>query len=53
MENGTTVIEGTLGQAVAGEVSIEKTELCSGFWCGADDVYEPPDNHIHLPLLMR
>jgi hypothetical protein len=49
----TTVLNTTIGQAVVGEVSDGKLGLCSGFWCGSDDIYNPPDIHIYLPLVLR
>jgi hypothetical protein len=53
LKAGTTVINATIGQPVVGEVSTSKLDLCSGFWCGSDDVYNPPKITIYLPVVMR
>jgi hypothetical protein len=51
----STGIQGTIGQAVVGVVADEndKYEICSGFWCGSEDVYDPPKVNIYLPLVVR
>ncbi|MGC9398379.1 MAG: hypothetical protein ACP5HM_04515 [Anaerolineae bacterium] len=43
-----TTLRGTIGQAVAGEVSNTDHQLCSGFWCGAMVEY-----NLYLPLVLR
>jgi hypothetical protein len=41
------VLDGTVGQAVAGTVSSTPYELCAGFWCGMG-MYR-----VYLPLVLR
>ena len=53
VEADKTIIMGTIGQAISGETQDEKHYIHSGYWCGADDVYDPPDIFIYLPLVMR
>jgi len=49
LESGSVVVEGTLGQPVAGVVSQSPLELCSGFWCDAGG----GGYKLFLPLLRR
>ncbi len=44
---GSYVLEGTVGQPVAGVVAVGSYELCSGFWCGLS-VF-----HNLLPLIIK
>jgi hypothetical protein len=43
------VLESTVGQAVAGEVSSATHYLCSGFWC--EDA--PQRYRVYLPVTQR
>jgi len=47
--NGAVVLEGSLGQGVAGTVSQSSLEVCSGYWCGAG----VPDFRMYLPLVKK
>jgi hypothetical protein len=47
---GTYVLEGTVGQAVAGESSDAMRQLCSGFWC--EDMVSH-QGKVYLPALLR
>ncbi|MBI5033288.1 MAG: hypothetical protein HZB51_22440 [Chloroflexi bacterium] len=44
---GNYVLEGTIGQPVAGIVSTGSYNLCSGFWCGLG-VF-----HNLLPIILK
>lgn len=44
---GIYVLEGTVGQPVAGVVAIGSYELCSGFWCGLGLF------HDFLPIILK
>ena len=46
--NGSVVLEGTLGQSVAGTVSQAPLEMCSGYWCGGVS-----GSHIYLPMVKK
>jgi hypothetical protein len=50
LQAGPYVLEGTAGQAVAGEASNATHQLCSGFWC-EDMVYH--QSKVYLPLVLR
>ena len=52
ISNGTTELVTTIGQPVVGMVSEEKYILCSGYWCGSEDMYIVPQ-YIYLPLVMK
>jgi hypothetical protein len=41
------VLDGTVGQAVAGTVSNTPYDLCAGFWCGMGQY------KVYLPLVLR
>ena len=47
--SGSVVVEGTLGQSVAGAVSQSPFELCSGYWCDTG----VSGHQIFLPLVRR
>ena len=47
--NGSVVLDGTLGQPVAGAVSQAPLEMCSGYWCGAG----VSGFQVYLPLVKR
>jgi len=49
LASGSVVLEGTLGQGVAGMVSQSPRELCSGYWCGAD----VSGYKLYLPIVKR
>ena len=49
LESGSVVVEGTLGQSVAGAVSQSPFELCSGYWCDTG----VSGHQIFLPLVRR
>jgi hypothetical protein len=42
-------LDGTVGQAVAGEAGSATHQLCSGFWC--EDMVAK--QRVYLPLVMR
>ncbi len=48
VSNGSLVLEGTAGQALAGSASQDSTQLCSGYWCGSEYTYP-----LYLPLVKR
>ena len=45
-------LDGTIGQVSAGKVSSGNLSLCSGFWCGSEDIYEEVEN-LYLPLISK
>lgn len=47
-QNGKFSIKGTIGQPVAGMVSIPQREIQSGFWNGSIPTYE-----VFLPSIMK
>ena len=47
--SGSVILEGTLGQPVAGVVSQAPREVCSGYWCGAD----VSNYKLYLPIARR
>ena len=49
LESGSVVVEGTLGQPVAGVISQSPLELCSGYWCDTG----VSGHQIFLPLVRR
>jgi hypothetical protein len=44
------VLEGTVGQTVAGETSDATHQLCAGFWC--EDMVSH-QGKVYLPLVLR
>jgi hypothetical protein len=38
--NGALVLEGSTGQSVTGGINKDSTELCAGYWCGSEEIYE-------------
>ena len=46
--DGVYTLSSTIGQPVVGGVSLNGTELCSGFWCRVWSVF-----NVHLPLIQR
>jgi hypothetical protein len=52
VSNGDLVLEGTTGQALTGIVNEISSQLCSGYWCGSEEIYEyfyP----LYLPVIKR
>lgn len=47
-EGGMYSLDGTVGQAIAGQASALPYDLCAGFWCGAAVQYR-----LYLPLVLR
>jgi hypothetical protein len=39
VSSGVYILEGALGQPMSGEVDEDSTVLCSGYWCGSEEVY--------------
>ncbi|MBN2550832.1 MAG: hypothetical protein JXB15_16840 [Anaerolineales bacterium] len=52
VSSGTVVVEGSIGQPVTGPVSQGAASVCSGYWCGAGDIYLP-DRVVYLPVVIR
>jgi hypothetical protein len=50
LEAGNIQLHSVIGQGVAGRISLEKTEVCSGFLCLWEKVFE---FFNFLPLLFR
>ena len=48
LEQGDLSLDYTIGQPVAGQLSIGDTTLCAGYWCGAS-----AKNHVYLPLVLK
>jgi hypothetical protein len=48
-EAGGYVLQGTIGQAIAGKTSQGTYDLCSGFWCGG----ATSTQSIYLPLTLN
>lgn len=46
-EAGGYVLDGTVGQAIVGQVSNAPYDLCAGFWCSAGGY------RVYLPLVLR
>jgi hypothetical protein len=46
-EAGSFVLDGTVGQAIAGTVNSYPYDLCAGFWCGMGGY------KVYLPLVLR
>jgi hypothetical protein len=44
---GVFRVEGTIGQAIAGEVAAAPYALCAGFWCASGG------EAVYLPLVLR
>jgi hypothetical protein len=44
---GSYALDGTIGQAIVGEVSMGGYRVCSGFWCGLG-IYK-----ILLPIIFK
>lgn len=52
VSNGSLVSEGTTGQALTGSVSEASTQLCAGYWCGSEEIYEYIYK-LYLPVINR
>lgn len=50
--NGSVTLEGTLAQSVTGPVAQGAASLCSGYWCGSEEIYLPGMT-IYLPVVIR
>ena len=44
---GVYVLNGSVGQAVVGNISKDPYDLCAGFWCGTGEYA------VYLPLVVR
>ncbi len=47
-ESGVYVLDGSIGQSMAGTQSGGSYQLCAGFWCRALAQY-----HVYLPIVLK